>query len=308
MNHINESEKISDKELYKKCVMYGRQALRARRKFIGLLPEVYKRRIYQRKGFASIYEFAAKLAGISNEQVNRVLSLEKRLVDTPVLREALAEGNISVNKLLRLVPIVTSKNQVQLAKKAEVLSSRALEVFVKDYKREKTGDFEKGKGLMEVKTRDESVHVHGPQSIQTLHLAPDVEAELVQMQEKGLDVNEILRQFLRERKMKIDQTKRELAIKQAREYEEKSMIGMHAKRYIPAEIRRIIKAEHGTQCTAPGCNKKAENLHHEKPFIIFRSNDPRYLKPLCRAHHEIVHSEDEKVLKDKRSMMNIYKR
>ncbi len=338
------SYKISDKELYKKCVMYGKQALRARRKFIGLLPEVYKRQIYLKKGCGSIHEFAAKLAGVSYEQVNRVLSLEKRFVATPILHAALAEGNISVNKLLRLAPIATAENQTQLAKKAEVLSNRALEVFVQDYKREKTGDFVNEEGLWKAKTGYESVHVHGwgdekedgqvhEQSMlptmdlesdarnekarnsatkvdttSALNLAPDVEAELVQMQGKGLDVNEILRQFLRDRQEKIEQIKLKLAIKQAREHEGRSMIGMPAKRYVPAEIRKIITAQHGTQCTALGCAKKAENLHHEKPFATFQSHDPRDLKPLCRAHHEIAHSEDAKVLIHKRSMTNVHNR
>ncbi len=331
MNNINETpDKISDKELYKKCVIYGRQALRARRKFIGLLPEVYKRQLYQKKGCGSIHEFAAKMAGISHEQVNRVLSLEKRFIATPILHAALAEGNISVNKLLRLAPIATAENQAKLAKKAEVLSNRALEVFVQDYKREKTGDYANGSGFVKKQTKGKSVHHrqggvsdvhvhgHGHETIPTmnlasnvgaapmLNLAPDVEAELTQLQQKGLDINEILRQFLHDRQAKIEQTKRELAIKQAREYEEKSMIGMPAKRYIPAEIRKIITAQHGTQCTAYGCAKKAENLHHEKPFATFRSHDPRHLKPLCRAHHEIVHSEDAKVLLHKRFMTNAH--
>ncbi len=259
------------------------------------------------------------------------MNLEKRFVAVPVLREALTEGNISVNKLLRLAPIVTPENQAQLAKKAEVLSNRALEVFVRDYKSEKKGDFANGNGFEKPETRGESVHVHGSEDgcehghrtiptlnlapdvevapalrlaakVETvpaskLNLAPDVEAELIQLQQKGLNINEILRQFLRDRQEKIEQTKLKLAIKQAREHEGRAMIGMPAKRYIPAEIRKIITAQHGKQCAAPGCAKKAENLHHEKPFATFQSHDPRHLKPLCRAHHEIAHCEDEEVLR-----------
>lgn len=40
---------ISDKELYALCKKYGENALQWRRKFIGLLPEVNRRRLYEKK-------------------------------------------------------------------------------------------------------------------------------------------------------------------------------------------------------------------------------------------------------------------
>ncbi|MBU1703439.1 hypothetical protein KJ951_03480 [Patescibacteria group bacterium] len=55
------TQTLTDAQLYGLCKQYGQQALEARRKFIGLLPEVYKRRLYAKKSFSSINEFAAKL-------------------------------------------------------------------------------------------------------------------------------------------------------------------------------------------------------------------------------------------------------
>ena len=72
---------MTDKELYKLCKKFGKRTLEARRKFAGLLPEVLKRHLYEKKGFSSIYEFAAKLAGMSHEQVNLVLRLERKFED-----------------------------------------------------------------------------------------------------------------------------------------------------------------------------------------------------------------------------------
>ncbi|MBI5754420.1 hypothetical protein HZA40_04730, partial [Candidatus Peregrinibacteria bacterium] len=60
---------LTDQNLYELCKTYGTRALEWRRKFIGLLPEVNKRKLYQKKGFGSIFEFAKKLAGLSEEQV-----------------------------------------------------------------------------------------------------------------------------------------------------------------------------------------------------------------------------------------------
>jgi hypothetical protein len=70
-----------DQKIYELCKKYGADALEARRKFAGLLPEVFRRRIYEKKGFNSIFEFAAKLAGMSQDQVRLVLNLEKKFAD-----------------------------------------------------------------------------------------------------------------------------------------------------------------------------------------------------------------------------------
>ncbi|MEO1959725.1 MAG: hypothetical protein ABGW82_01905, partial [Paracoccus sp. (in: a-proteobacteria)] len=62
----------------------GKSCKEARNKFLGLLPEVFKRNLHRRKGFQSIYEFAAKLAGASHASVDRILRLEKRFTNMPL--------------------------------------------------------------------------------------------------------------------------------------------------------------------------------------------------------------------------------
>ncbi|MBI2634770.1 hypothetical protein HYW82_03840 [Candidatus Peregrinibacteria bacterium] len=127
-------ENLSDKDLYFLCKKYGDQALDWRRKFIGLLPEVNKRRLFEKHGFTSIFEFAAKIAGVSKEQVCRALNLEKKFDDKPVLHSMLVEGKISINKLARIASIATVENEKSLAKSAKVLPYRALETLVRDEK------------------------------------------------------------------------------------------------------------------------------------------------------------------------------
>ena len=285
-------EKLSDKELYAICKKCGAAALEARRKFAGLLPEVYARELKERekgrswlkkRGFFSVYEFAAKLAGMSREQVDLVLRLEKRLEDRPVLRAVLVNGEVSANKLARVVSIATAENQQDILGKIETLSNRALEVFVKDFKIQN--------GLTEAKIGGENLHVHfEPQLNFDLELDEDIKNELIEMKKKGIDVNQILREFLRGRNEKLEQEKSEVAEKQLRERDDRAIIGMPAKRYIPIEVRRIVIKEFGKICSMPGCGKHAENLHHENGFAIDQCHDPRFLKPLCRGHHELAHS------------------
>lgn len=126
---------MTDRQLYKLCKKYGRRALEARRKYSGLLPEVLRRKLYEKKGFSSIYEFAAKLAGLSRDHVDTVLRLERKFEDKPLLHGALVKGEISPNKLIRIAGIATMENQQEMFETVRNLSRRALDVFVKDYRR-----------------------------------------------------------------------------------------------------------------------------------------------------------------------------
>jgi len=266
-------QNMTDEKLYELCKKFGSAVLEARRKFAGLLPEVYKRRLYEKKGFSSIFEFAAKLAGISKEQVNLVLKLERKFEDKAVLRDALISGEVSANKLVRIVSIATKENQNELFETVKVLSNRAVETFVKDVKRENPD------GFLKPLFDQESMHVHG------LKLDKDVEEKLLEMQGKGIDVNEFLRNILKEREASIEEKKKEIAKDQVRKLNS---------RYIPSKIKEIITEEYGTKCSYPGCKNQAKILHHTQRFALTCRHDPHFIAPLCEAHHEIAHKIDAK--------------
>lgn len=307
---------MTDKKLYELCKKFGKETLEARRKFAGLLPEVYKRRLYEKKGFSSIFEFAAKLAGMSKDQVSLVLNLERKFADKPSLKSALIFGDISMNKLARVSSIATSENEEELCEKIKVLSNRATETFVRDIKiavdstfsdgNNHTGlsDFENKNGFQKPLFGHGSLHVQTMEMVK-LKLDADIEKELFEMQEKGIDINEFLRNALKKRKEEIEEKKAEIAEEIAKEQNISSTeIGIEngrvveykikasSSRYVPVKVRKIVTEEHGTKCSYPGCKNQAKILHHTQRFALTRSHDPRFIAPLCEAHHEIAHKID----------------
>lgn len=72
-------EHVSDSELWCRAVQYGEAARKWRQKFLGLLPEVARRKLWRVHGFESVFVFAFKVGGVSKEQVERVLAVEERL-------------------------------------------------------------------------------------------------------------------------------------------------------------------------------------------------------------------------------------
>ena len=82
----NKLMKITDEKLYELCKRFGTQARLWRQKFAGLLPEVNRRRLYEKHACSSIFEFAAKLCGMSEKQVRVALNLCESFKDKPILK------------------------------------------------------------------------------------------------------------------------------------------------------------------------------------------------------------------------------
>ncbi len=315
--------KMDDSKLLALCQYFGEQARIWRQRFAGLLPEVNKRRLYKRKGFDSIFVFAKKLAGMSEEQVRRALNLDKKFSDKPVLQNLLVNGEVSINKLARIASIATPKNQEILAEQSKILSNRALETFVRDEKFAKENLNQNSSGALESENQNgsqkplfepKSVHVHTQktdlfENVKLLEkFSPELKNKLKELDEKGLNINEILLELLQRRDQEIAAEKEKIAQAVLAEQEDKqkelqaenelrAIIGFPLKkpsRYLTVKVKNLLKKEHGDKCSIPGCNKSTQNIHHSQRFVLSQNNDPHYLAPLCLQHHEIAHSIDQK--------------
>jgi hypothetical protein len=263
---------MTDQELYRRAKLYGSNALLWRRKFLGLLPEIQRRKLYEKKGFNSIFEFAFKLAGVSEQQVRTVLNLEKRFKETPTLHSLLTSGEVSVNKLARVASIATPQNQEELSQALKVLPQSALETLVRD---------ENGlrKPQMELKSL----------RAQDLDLSDELTKRLLTLQAKGLDLNEILTELLDKREQEIAEEKERIA----------QNLPETQSRPVPAATRKVLQKENGTKCSIPTCSKTAQHLHHTQTFALSHRHDPHYLAPLCKNHHILAHSINLKVQEER---------
>ncbi|MEK9166766.1 MAG: hypothetical protein AAB836_00535 [Patescibacteria group bacterium] len=248
---------MNDKELLEKAIYFGKNALEWKRKFTGLLPEIHKRRLFEKKNCSSIFEFAAKFGGLSHDQVRLALNLEEKFTEMPRLHEALVNGEVSINKLARVVSIATPENEAELLNMVSNLSNRAVETLVRD---EKFTD----------------MHVH------ELTLNDEVKNRLIELQQKGIDINELISAALNKRE-------EEIAEEKARP------VGPAKSRPVPAKTKKLNKKEFGTKCSIPTCKKPSVVIHHTQTFALSHRHDPNYLAPTCKEHHEIAHSINLKV-------------
>jgi len=391
--------KMSDEALYELCRKFGTQAIAWRRKFIGLLPEANRRRLYIKKRFRTIFDFAFLLGGVSSAQVTLAVSLDRLFEDKPALRKFLIQGLVSINKLARIASVVTKETEEFWAKQVTQLSYRALETLVRDHRlanreveenrlgplfenfagfgfgfgksdfsstqlsnlnftADKPGfaadpasmgnrqfisltdhavsdtrqispfvdqvstaipghDFPSGNppipsavpalaspqnswqnqpsspisiaqnGLREPQNAQQFLRAQNFQlhpSILKLQLSPLAISKLLELQNKGIDINKIILELITEREENISQTKEHLS----------ENLQPAKSRYIPAQVKKVIAEEHGQKCSIKNCSKPATVVHHTQRYALARTHDPNFMAPLCKEHHLIAHSIDTK--------------
>ncbi len=279
----------TDEKILATAVQYGEQARKWKTKFLGMLPEIERRKLYEKMGFSSTVHFAKVIGGASEDQVQTVMRVERALKSTPILHGLLVNGEVSLNKMAKIHTIATEKNEILIANQVRILSNRAVETLARDMRNLASEAAE-----LNDKRNDIVNHVrHVPESTQehTIELAEDVKAKLRELQSKGIDVNEELRTYLEGRERQIHKEKERIAGEEGRG----AINIVRTSRYIPQQTRDILKKEYGTKCSIHSCHKQSQQIHHTRRFSISASHDPHFLAPLCREHHEIAHSVDIQV-------------
>jgi hypothetical protein len=260
--------KLTDEQLYKYCKELGTFTLEYRKRFIGTLPEVYKRKLYRKYKIASIYEFANRLAGINNEVVKRVLRLDIKLKDRPALRQKLRDGLIGWSKIEIAEKIATSATDKEFADKLETLSTDALKVLVKDQRSKSDFDIEVVKFLkVSFKLSPENLH----------------QLKKLKAQYKTLTWNETISELIKQCNTNTSNTKVKA---KTRKSSNKPKLNVQT-RYIPVEQKQQALNSTNHKCSHSNCNKIANQLHHKDAYAISKSHDS--IIPLCKEHHELVH-------------------
>lgn len=271
----------SEKQIHTQFVQYGRNAKEWMRKCVMLLPEIERRGIWRKKGFGSIYEYAAKLAGMSKNTVDDALRILKKIEDKPALL-AVAEAR-GLGAVRPVVTVATPKDEKFWAEKAAKMSKNTLEIYVRECRRqggvvdttiENNSALEFRPGT-EFQVIQEQAHGVKPAKVEIAMDLDKATAEMLLKLKGPGDWNSLMQELLALREKKLEQEEPEPVV--------------NAKRYIPVGIRKHVLKKTNGQCAYPGCNKPHQILHHTRRFALHPEHDPETLVPLCTAHERIAH-------------------
>lgn len=248
---------------HEKFKEYGRKSLEYRRKCELLLPEIYKKQIWREHGFGNIYEYAAKLAGMSNSVVDNCLRIYQKIHDKPELLE-IAEKK-GLNAVKPVAYIANIDTAAFWAEKAKDMSNGSLSTYVKEYRRS-----------------------FGIENIEADGDISGLDKNVQMLEEVVMTLKpQILRQL---EKMRGESTWNDLM--------EKLVINGIAQmpkavkatsRHVPNPLQRFVKGKFNELCHFPGCKLRGEIFHHTQRFALEKVHDPARLVYLCTEHERIVH-------------------
>ena len=237
------------RNIHAEFVKYGKNAKYWLRRCEMLLPEIAREEIWKKKRFSSIYEYAAKLAGMNHEKVNECLRIMKHIEDKPELLEVAEKKGLGA---VRPVVTIATKETAKLwAEKVEVMSKHTLITYVRDYKTGRPGTADEQEVTIKLNSK----------------LAKRFEAF---KKRAGFEI--LLEKFMDE----VEAQPKPEPVKTASPY-------------IPAKIKKHVAAKTNGLCAHPDCNKPAVEFHHTKRFSLNHEHHPDNITHLCKAHHDLCH-------------------
>ncbi len=253
------------KNLHKEFVRLGRERNQITYKLLSLLPKINELKIYEKEGYANIYDYAAKIAGLSSGVVEKALKLEGKLQDMPHLQKAIETHGI--NKVGIVAGLATKENEKELAEKVIHMSKPALQ----EYSKEARGKVTTG---WQVELDQEMMFIF---------------LKLKKKLGKNLSNKECLRKILDEMQERSgsqgrSQTAGKKPNPQRQAQEVAKIPGEKITRYISVHQKRKLSE----QCSHQNCHRPAEVIHHPDRFSQNRNH--KNLKPLCKQHHEFAHN------------------
>jgi len=243
-----------DQALHQQFSDYGRNAKEWMRKCELLLPEIERRKVWCKKRFSSIYEYAAKLAGMSRARVDDSLRIFDRIQDKPSLLKLAKERGLQ--RVRPVATIATLDDEFFWAEKARQMTKNTLETYVHDYRLEnrlRTGN-EPEKVVFQVKQ--------------------ELSKKLEQLKKRA-DFETLLEKF-------VEAVERQDEAKKKKKVETLS-------RHIPTQIQHYVEYKTAGLCAYPGCTRPATSLHHTQRWALEKVHDPDRLQALCTAHERLAH-------------------
>jgi len=270
---------------------YGANVKKWMRKCALLLPKIKKTGVWRDMGFSSIFEYAAKLAGMSKYQVETALWVVSKIEDKPKIMAIVAERGLNIVR--PVANLVTKETEEFWSKKIQAMSKGTLEKYAKAYRKGTVVS-----GYADGENFDCETNLDGKLSNNKNSCA---DAENCRCEKNLIDTNsvELNIQLPTELVDKLMTLKgngdwKDLIEKMMETYKKKLETekpdAVEAKsRHIPNKIRAYVlnKAHH--KCVFPGCFSKYAILHHVERFALKRMHDPDTIVPLCTAHERLAH-------------------
>lgn len=264
-----------EKILHEQFTRYGRNAREWLRKCAILLPHIEKHEIWRKRRCSSIYEYAAKVAGMNHDQTREALRVMNWIEDKPEL-VAMAEKK-GINAVKPVATIATKETAKLWADRIEAMSVQGVTAMAREERKSRnvsTSQPVKMQNAIQTAVQNDGEKPAKSNNEVTLNL-PTPLARRLERVSKLADFAQLMEKFVE-------------GIEQMEESQKPEPVETDS-RHIPTKIEEFSRERTGDKCAFPGCFKNIFQLHHTQRWALHHIHDPDKLWGLCQTHNELAH-------------------
>lgn len=280
---------------------------------LSMLPEIDRLEIWKKAGFLSIYDYALRIAGLSNRLVNKALEVDKKLESMPKLKALIKTQGLS--KLEIISKVAKIETQDFWSSKAKTMTRDSLQKIAlhekayqktmgepllgttKSVKVSEVQKMAEDCGLqsfkIELTNKAKEAFFAIKKDLPLLSNRDALEIILLEFQkiklklleQKTLIESHRPRFTLAKRNKNLSKSNHKKISQIQKLFKTKLLITINTKpsRHIPNIIRKSLN----NTCAFPGCLHTKDHIHH--PIFFSHQANHLNLKPLCTTHHKILH-------------------
>ncbi len=295
---------------------YGRNAREWMRKCVLMLPELERERVWEKKGFGSLAEYAGRLSGMSHKTVSDGLRILRTVEHMPDIMRVIEERGINCVK--PIVTLLTPENQQFWAEKAMMMSQHALQMYRNESEHQsmispampslamfregalsKTINKQPEEAIYKINDMENAAAADVARdtvNISAMNAAHDVtNTSATDPSPKKIIGIELSASTLNRLTKLKGNDEWDTLMNELLDMREK-MLGQNMpeekqteSRHIPAEIKRFVIERSRGICEVGACAKRYNILHHTQRFAAEQTHDPSRIVALCTSHERLVH-------------------
>lgn len=286
--------------LNEKALAIAKTYLNAEAALIPVLQEFDRTRDYLHFGATSLIGYVIEILKLSEGAAANLVTVARKAVEVPALKDAVASGEVTLNKARRLASVITKENQNQWLALAKASSSRVLEKEIAKFNPQfaiperlkyKTEDrLELSLGVSE-KFSEKLSRVKDLISQQKSRSISSEEA-LETALEAFIQRHDPIKKAQRNVARKIDR----LEVENSEQSDTKhGTCRANQRKAINSAVKHAVTLRDLRQCTFTNVNghrcrhTKWLDIHHVVPVSEGGTNAISNLTTLCSAHHRLAH-------------------
>jgi hypothetical protein len=264
--------------------------LRTEGLLLTVLVEMRRRRLFAVLNYSGIFDYCERRLNLSRAQAFYFKTVAEKSEEVPEIKQAVVQGELTLSQARRIAPVITKENHEEWIGKAKSLPQKELErevtaVNPKAHVQEKIRPV--AKEISELKVPVDAA------TEDNLAALKDI---LSQKLGKPATLAQVVAWAAQVTRAKFDPVKKAERSKSisSRKSAVPPKPGRHA---IRASVRHPVMLRDQARCVFVGrdgrrCEQKRWlQLHHVTPVSQGGLNTVDNLRLLCRAHHDLVHSQ-----------------